>query len=137
MQATNSPTKYNGAARYRSSDGIFHAIRGSSTSSADMKNGRTYQRGWSKQRMKESRYSDSGSTQRNGTLEMFCVTGLVTASSMIEPIAGSASHRNCVATEGAPASSTAAAAAVRGLSSLPAALADIQPVAAHTNTNTP
>ena len=48
-----------------------------------------YQRGWSNARMKLTRYSASGSTHRNGTLAMFCVTWLVTASSITEPIAES------------------------------------------------
>ena len=60
-----------------------------------MNTGRTYQRGWSKARMKVTRYSASGSTHRNGTLEMFCVMWLVTASSITEPIAESASHCSC------------------------------------------
>ena len=57
-----------------------------------MNTGRTYQRGWSNARMKLIRYSASGSTQRNGTLEMFCVMWLVTASSITEPMAESSSH---------------------------------------------
>ena len=43
------------------------------------------------------RYSASGSTHRNGTLAMFWVMWLVTASSITEPIAESASQCSCVA----------------------------------------
>ena len=42
--------------------------------------------------MKVSRYSASGITHRKGTLAMFWVTWLVTASSIIDPMADSASH---------------------------------------------
>ena len=44
--------------------------------------------------MKVTRYSASGSTQRKGTLAMFCVMWLVTASSITEPMAASANHSN-------------------------------------------
>jgi len=40
-----------------------------------------------------------GSTHRNGTLATFWVMWLVTASSITEPIAASASHCSCVAKE--------------------------------------
>src|SRR5687768_14341880 len=92
MHETNNPTRYNGAATRRSSDGMYQAIAGSSSGSSARYTGRTYQRGWSKARMKLTRYSASGSTHRKGTLEMFCVMWLVTASSITEPIADSASH---------------------------------------------
>src|SRR5688572_18741337 len=45
--------------------------------------------------MKVRRYSASGSTQRNGTLEMFWVMWLVTASSITEPITARISHWRC------------------------------------------
>ena len=63
--------------------------------SAPMNTGRTYQRGWSNARMKLTRYSARGSTQRNGTLEMFCVMWLVTASSITDPMADRRSHCSC------------------------------------------
>src|SRR5688572_31814073 len=53
--------------------------------------------------MKLTRYSASGSTHRKGTLEMFCVMWLVTASSITEPIAESASQSSCSFVETAEA----------------------------------
>jgi hypothetical protein len=55
MHAANRPTRKIGAAMPRSSDGISQAIAGTSTTSATMNAGRTYQRGWSKVRMKLTR----------------------------------------------------------------------------------
>src|SRR4051812_45924132 len=46
--------------------------------------------------MKVTRYSASGSTQRKGTLAMFWVMWLVTASSITEPMADSASQRSWI-----------------------------------------
>src|SRR3990167_5332370 len=56
--------------------------------------------------MKLARYSASGSTHRNGTLAMFCVMWLVTASSITEPIAESASHHSWTARAGAAAAAS-------------------------------
>ena len=117
---------------------ILAAISGSSTSSSTMNSGRTYQRGWSKHRMKVIRYNDSGTTQRNGTLAMFCVTWLLMASSITEPIADNASHISCVPQPGAAAPEAAAACGCDcGESPLRTAAAriDAQPVAAQTITN--
>ena len=47
--------------------------------------------------MKVSRYNASGSTQRNGTLEMFCVTWLLTASSITEASAARPIHASWTA----------------------------------------
>src|SRR5688500_3642180 len=93
MQATNRPARYSGTATARSSEGMVQAIAGAASASSPAKRGLTYQRGWSKARMKLARYSASGSTHRKGTLEMFCVMWLVTASSITEPMAESASQR--------------------------------------------
>ncbi len=134
MQATNRPAKNSGTATFRSSDGICQAITGTAATSSATYSQRLYQRGWSKHRMKVTRYSDSGSTQRNGTLAMFCVTWLVTASSITEPIADRPSHMSWVLNVGAAAAARGASAAalVAGASSTARRL--IQPVAAHTTT---
>ena len=68
---------------------------------------------------------------------MFCVTWLVTASSITEPIADSASQVSCVRTAGGAAAPGAAALACTGSPAVAAAArSDAQPVAAHTPTNT-
>ena len=50
------------------------AMAGVASATAATNTGRRYQRGWSKASTKLSRYSDSGSTHRNGTLATFWVT---------------------------------------------------------------
>jgi hypothetical protein len=80
----------------------------------------------------------------NGTLAMFCVTWLVIASSITEPIADSASQSNwrpaVGATGAVPACCASAAATAEASRGSPdcaeAAFIDAQPVAPHTTTNT-
>src|ERR1041384_3500653 len=78
-------------------------MAGSSATSATSSAVRRYQRGWSNTRMKVRGRGASGSPQRKGTLETFWVTWLVTASSITEPIAESASHSSCSFSETDPA----------------------------------
>src|SRR5690348_14938987 len=73
-----------------------------------MKGARRYQRGWSKAKMKVRRYNARGSTHRNGTLEMFCVTWLLTASSIADARAARPSQVSCTLPEGAGEESLAA-----------------------------
>src|SRR6476619_448702 len=62
-------------------------------STSGRKAARRYQRSLSKQRMKVSRYAESGSTQTRGMGAMFCVNRFVTARSKAEAEADRQSGR--------------------------------------------
>ncbi len=95
MHSTNSPDTYSGSAM-RTSAPMWccrpKAHSSSMTAASGRNTPRLYQRSLSKHRTKVSRYSDSGSTQRNGTAATFWVMWFVTASSSHDASAGSASH---------------------------------------------
>ena len=65
--------------------------------------------------MKVARYSVSGTSQRSGTEATFCVRWLVTASSITDPVAESASHHTKSRLATGAASLAAASAAARGV----------------------
>jgi len=80
------------------------------------------------------RYSDSGTTHMNGTLAMFWVTWLLTASNITEPMPDNASHSNGVPSVGGGAAVVLPPVAC----SSPARAAsrtEARPVAAHSTTN--
>jgi hypothetical protein len=86
-----------------------------------------------------SRYSDSGSTHRNGTEAMFCVMWLVEASSITDPSTENASHSSTSVRRGrstAADAGAAAAASVAMTCGAPGCRPAFQAEAAQASTNT-